>query len=401
MTLEPRRPAGWSQKTLRDCCSLIVDGTHYTPTYVEHGIPFYSVENVTSDDFVHVKQISTDEHRRLTRRCRPQRGDILMTRIGSLAETKYLDWDVNASIYVSLALLRPRPDIDARYLYAYTKTQRFVRVVEDRSLLWAAPKKINMGDLGSVPIRLPTSLESQRAIADVLFTLDDQLLALQRLVSKKTAVMEGLMQHLLSGRSRLPGFITPWHRATVDDLAVIVSGGTPKSSDSSYWNGDIPWCTPTDITQQSGRYLTSTARTISREGLKCSAAQLLPAGSVLLCTRATIGVAKVAAAPTATNQGFKSLVPRPQVSSGYLYYRILSLKNDLAVRGTGSTFLEVSKKDVASLSFESPGYEEQVAIAAVLSDADDEIASLHRQLVKARSLRTGILYRLLDGETPL
>jgi type I restriction enzyme, S subunit len=194
----------WKESSLGELCDLITDGTHYTPAYVSRGVPFYSVENITNDDFVNVKYISPEEHRVLARRCRPQRGDILMTRIGSLGETKYLDCDVDASIYVSLALLRPGKRIDGRYLYAFTKSRRFVRAVEDHSLLWAAPKKINMGDIGRVPLLLPSNLDEQRAIADIIFALEGQMKMLGSRLIKARAIKQGVMQQLLTGRTRLP-----------------------------------------------------------------------------------------------------------------------------------------------------------------------------------------------------
>ncbi len=110
----------WGVLELQELCTHIVDGTHYTPRYVPDGIPFYSVENVTADDFTNVKYISENEHNLLIRRCNPQRGDILLTRIGSLGDTKLIDWDVNASIYVSLAILKLGKCADSEYIYHYT-----------------------------------------------------------------------------------------------------------------------------------------------------------------------------------------------------------------------------------------------------------------------------------------
>jgi len=209
------------------------------------------------------------------------------------------------------------------------------------------------------------------------------------------------MEQLVTGKVRLPGFTEPWRDVTLGELAGIVSGGTPKSTVPAYWDGDIPWCTPTDITSQAGRYLLRTERTISQEGLERSAAQLLPAGSLLLCTRATIGELKIASVPIATNQGFKSLVPRASVSSVFLYYRLLMAKDDLVTKGTGSTFLEVSKRDVAALKIHAPDFEEQTKIAGVLTDADAEIDLLKHRLEKTRGIKQGMMQELLTGRTRL
>ena len=192
----------WEVKRLGEVCRLIVDGTHFTPRYVEAGIPFYSVENVTANDFTNTKFISAEEHFQLIKRCKPEKGDILLTRIGSIGDTKLIDWDVEASIYVSLALLKVNDQIDTGYLYCYSKCRQFVKDMEDRSLMNAAPKKINMGDIGDVPVSLP-DLPEQTAIATILSDMDAEIAALETKLTKARQIKQGMMQELLTGRIRL------------------------------------------------------------------------------------------------------------------------------------------------------------------------------------------------------
>ena len=161
------------------------------------------MENVTRDVFDDTKFISEEEHAFLTKRCKPEKGDILLTRIGSLGDTKLLDWDVNASIYVSLALLKLNDQACPEYVYNYSKSRTFVREVEKRSLLNATPKKINMGDIGGIPIPIPKSLPEQTAIATVLSDMDAELSALEQRRDKTRALKQGMMQELLTGRIRL------------------------------------------------------------------------------------------------------------------------------------------------------------------------------------------------------
>jgi len=115
-------PEDWNVSTLQQLCRVIVDGTHFTPKYVSDGIPFYSVENVTSDNFSDTKFISQREHSELIKRCKPEKGDILLTRIGSLGNTKLIDWDVEASIYVSLALIKPASIVLSKLLVSIFKS---------------------------------------------------------------------------------------------------------------------------------------------------------------------------------------------------------------------------------------------------------------------------------------
>jgi type I restriction enzyme S subunit len=126
-----------------------------------------------------------------------------MTRIGSLGDTKLLDWDVNASIYVSLALLKPGEGVNSEYLYRYSKSKAFILDVEKRSLLNATPKKINMGEIGAIPVPVPRSIQEQEAIATILSDMDAEIESLETKLTKARQVKQGMMQELLTGRIRL------------------------------------------------------------------------------------------------------------------------------------------------------------------------------------------------------
>ncbi|MEM7182985.1 MAG: restriction endonuclease subunit S [Spirochaetota bacterium] len=197
-------PEDWEVKELGEVCEKIIDGTHHTPTYVKQGVPFYSVENITLKNFRNTKFISEEEHLRLIKRCKPMQGDILMTRItaGILGDTKLIDWDVYASIYVSLAILRTNSNILTSYLYRYSKSSNFIKSIEKRSLINATPKKINMQDIRKVPIPLPP-LPEQKAIAEVLSNMDAEIEALEKKLQKQKQIKQGMMQELLTGRMRL------------------------------------------------------------------------------------------------------------------------------------------------------------------------------------------------------
>lgn len=193
----------WEVEKLNNLCSHIIDGTHYTPKYVNDGIPFYSVENVTGNNFKDTKFISQKEHQFLIKRCNPKKGDILLTRIGTLGITKLIDWDINGSIYVSLALLKIDNEIDSDYLYCYTKSSQFVENIRKRSLVNATPQKINMGDIGDVPIFIPPTLSEQKEIARILSDMDAEIEALEQKRDKYKAIKQGMMQELLTGKTRL------------------------------------------------------------------------------------------------------------------------------------------------------------------------------------------------------
>ncbi len=140
----PEFSGEWEEKKLENVAK-VNDGTHFTPEYQETGVPFFSVETVASD--AKPKFISRNEHKKLIKRCNPKKGDILLTRIGTLAESKLVEWNYEFSIYVSLALIKTNRSIDSSYLNQFFKSEFYKKDFLRKSLLLATPKKINVIDL--------------------------------------------------------------------------------------------------------------------------------------------------------------------------------------------------------------------------------------------------------------
>lgn len=155
--------------------------------------------------------------------------------------------------------------------------------------------------------------------------------------------------------------------ARLGDVCEIVSGATPKTTQKRYWGGDIAWATPKDLSVLRSKEIDSTERTITADGLRSSSARVLPEGSVLLSSRAPIGLVAINTVPMATNQGFKSLVPDPDAASAdYLYWWLRANTSALQSLGRGATFTEISKSIVADISVPLPPIADQRRIAAVL-----------------------------------
>jgi type I restriction enzyme S subunit len=372
--------------------------------YTRFGTPLVMPINLGDNEIREsgIARIGPKDTRRL-RRHALREGDIVFSRRGdvgrrSIVRTSQAGWlcgtgCLAARFGSNLSTVNPA------YVAQYLGSNPAQTWLQNNAVGGTMPN-LNTSILAALPIRLPP-----RAVQDaIVASLDDAratVVRIEVLIAKKERIKQGMMEQLLGGRTRLPAFAKPWTEVTIGDLATVVSGGTPRSSVAAYWDGSIPWCTPTDITSEKNRTLTITERTISQAGLDHSAAQLLPSGSILLCTRATIGEVKIAMTPIATNQGFKSLVPRPAVSSEFLYYKLLTLKDDLASRGSGSTFLEVSKRDVEGFRLMVPDTNEQQAIASALGDIDDELAGLRRRLSKSRNIKQGMMQELLTGRIRL
>ena len=174
--------------------------------------------------------------------------------------------------------------------------------------------------------------------------------------------------------------MTEWREFKIKDIADVVGGGTPSTAINEYWNGDIPWLTPKDLTGYIRNFISHGERFIAKKGLENSSARLLPKGTVLLTSRAPIGYVAIAENEICTNQGFKSLVPNPDKAHNlFLLYWIKSNVEYLQSIGTGTTFQEISGSVLKDVDIILPPLPEQKAIAEVLSSLDDKIDLLTRQ----------------------
>ena len=178
----------------------------------------------------------------------------------------------------------------------------------------------------------------------------------------------------------------------LDKCARIVSGATPSTSKTEYWNGDIRWVTPADLGNLDSPFISETPRTITKAGLADCAAEILPAYSVLFSSRAPIGHVAINTEPMATNQGFKSFVPIPnRLDTAYLYHWLRANRSFLESQGNGATFKEVSKSVVARIEIPLPPIVDQRRIAAILAQADDLRRKRREALNRLRNYPTAIL----------
>lgn len=161
-----------------------------------------------------------------------------------------------------------------------------------------------------------------------------------------------------------------WPLVRLGDCTEIVSGATPSTSKASYWDGDICWATPKDLSELDSAYIADTPRKITRDGLQSCAATVLPPDSVLFSSRAPIGHVAINTVPMATNQGFKSFVPNHErVHAKFLYHWLRGNRSYLERLGNGATFKEVSKTVVARIEIPLPPLAEQRRIAEILDRA--------------------------------
>ena len=261
-------------------------------------------------------------------------------------------------------------------------------------------QNLNKTVVKKVVVHLPP-IPEQRRIARALSEMDDHIDNLAELIEKKKAIRDGALEDLVSGRSRLTGYTDEWRKTTIGACAEILQGGTPSTTNSRFWGGSVIWVTPSEITKLPTMYIDDSERKITEEGVQNSSARLLPAGTILLCTRATIGDLAIARRPMTTNQGFKNLVCNPDVHNIFFAYLLRTLKPIMLSLAIGTTFLEISKRNLSSIEISVPNYPEQKAIADVLTAMDKEIKDLEDERNKMIQIREGAMDDLLTGRVRL
>lgn len=192
-----------------------------------------------------------------------------------------------------------------------------------------------------------------------------------------------------------------WQLTKIKYVAKVMAGATPKSDVSEYWDGDIPFVTPADYSS-SDHYISNGSRCITKEGMNSCSTSLLPNGSVIVSTRAPIGLVTVNTKPVCINQGCKGLVRRNEDFDFEYLYLLLSIADKALIElGNGTTYLELSKKSLSNFVIPKPSLQEQHAIVSYLNDRCaiiDKAVTRHRLLIRQlEEYRQSLIHAAVTG----
>ena len=367
----------WEQRKLNEL-SNIYDGTHQTPNYKDNGIMFLSVENIK--DLKSNKYISLEDFKK-NFKIYPQKNDILMTRIGDIGTPNIVKDNTPIAYYVSLALIKPF-NIQSSFLNVAIQSNYIQNGLRERSLLTAIPMKINKDQIGLVDVLYPKNENEQDKIGKLFENLDNLITLHQRKYDKLVCIKKSLLEKMFpqNGKNipeiRFKEFTEAWEQRKLGDISEIVGGGTPSTNIDEYWNGDINWYSPAEIGEQI--IVNTSQRKITKLGLEKSSAKMLPKGTVLFTSRAGIGNTAILGDTACTNQGFQSIVPdKEQLDSYFIFSRSKELKDYGERVGAGSTFVEVSGKQMSEMELLIPDLDEQKTIGCFFERIDNLI-TLHQ-----------------------
>lgn len=291
-------------------------------------------------------------------------------------------------------VLRPnRACVEPRYLLYWTITSTFVDALTSR-VRGANYPAVSDRDVKEVTIPLPPPTE-QRRIVEIL----DQADRLRRLRTEADAKANRILPALFIKMFGDPA-TNPmgWTIRRIGNVCNIVSGATPKTSRLEFWGGGIPWATPRDLSALDGWSLEHTERTLTDEGLASCSATMMPEKSVLLSSRAPIGLVAVSGVPMCTNQGFKSLVCGPDVDPWYLFGWCKHRRTFLQSLGRGATFKEISKRIVESVELPVPPIKEQQRFREILESLMSIERERRRSVWRVAALLDVLFNRAFSGD---
>lgn len=360
--------------------------------YTQSGVPVIRGTNMLGREiggqFVYV---SREKFNHDLSRNNAKPGDLVFTQRGTLGQVALVPEAPYAEYVISQSQMRLRvnPTVaHPKYVYYAASSPNFFRQIHDNAISTGVPH-INLGILSrlTIPRR---SLDEQIGIVDILSALDDKIAANDHTLRLCVELADSRFKHAVDR-------IQPSDK-TFGDLAEVGGGGTPKTSVEEYWNGDILWATPTDVTGLAGPYLFSTSRMITQAGLDSCASALYPKGSILMTSRATIGAFAITQSPTAVNQGFivvNAKDPRHQL---WLFHEMRARVTEFVSHANGATFLELSRGRFKQFRVRTP----DVELARRFSQEVETLHSLASQTIseseKIANVRDELLPLLMSGK---
>lgn len=260
--------------------------------------------------------------------------------------------------------------------------------------------KLNKATLKSIKMTIPPRNE-QTAIANALSDVESLIYLIEKLIAKKKNIMQGVMQELLTGEKRLYGFCGEWIKVKLGDISSMCSGGTPNTSISEYYGGNIKWASIKDMSSCS-KFLSNTEKTLTQLGFDNCSAVMFEKNTILYAMYASIGECCIANNICCTSQAILGININNKNSVEFIYYKLKQLKEYLKSQGQQGTQSNLNKFIVQNIELIIPAtLEEQTAIAQILSDMDNEIEKLNIKLNKYKEIKQGMMQELLTGKRRL
>ncbi|EGO8121665.1 restriction endonuclease subunit S [Enterococcus faecalis] len=393
----------WEERKLGDISDVTkLAGFEFTKyvTYSDEGeVIALRGLNVKNGNLVldEVKYIDGSDFSKLNR-SRLYKNDILFTYVGTVGELAVVPEDDKYYLAPNVARIRMNEGANPLFVSKLMNDKTFYNKIILPLIATSSQPALSMENVRKFTLMMP-EIEEQEKIAVFLGSLDNLIFLHQRKLDLLKETKKGFLQKMFPKNGakvpeiRFLGFTEDWEERRLSDVASIVGGGTPSTSNPEYWEGDIDWYAPAEIGDQI--YVSKSLKTITELGQQKSSAKILPIGTVLFTSRAGIGNTAILAKEGTTNQGFQSIVPhKNKLDSYFIFSRTHELKRYGEVTGAGSTFAEVSGKQMAKMPILIPCINEQRKIGEFFEQLDTTITLHQRELDVLKETKKGFLQKM-------
>lgn len=389
----------WKELSLGEITELLIDYRGKTPKklggdWSESGYRALSAKNIKTGHIVQPDTIRfvSEEMYHKWMKDEIQQGDIIITSEAPFGQILY--WNSEEKIVLSQRLfgVRVKNEYDSRFVYYYMTTPDFQGEMDGRAT-GTTVVGLRQPELMKCVVHCP-ALETQKKIATILSSIDEKISMNEQINDNLEQQAQSYFQELFVDNAD-----PEWAIGTISDLGTVVGGSTPSKAKPEYYTeSGIAWITPKDLSINKSKFVSHGENDITELGLKNSSAAIMPEGTVLFSSRAPIGYIAIAAGEVTTNQGFKSVVPKPEIGTPFVYF---FLKNTLPViegMASGSTFKEVSGSTMKNVPAVIPDAETLAKFSDFCAPIFAQQRILEEQNQSLATLRDNLLPKLMSGE---
>ena len=384
----------WEQRKYGDICKIVTKqtGFDYTATIKESlvmvetndTLPYLQTKNFSginvdyNTDYYIPKNIAIDFPKiNLDEKC------VLFSIVGaSVGNIGFFPGIRHCFLSGAICVSKLKNADDSEYAYHFMTSENGQNQIRNCTK-GGAQATVTIEDIRNFKIILPNSDERVK-VASFLSTVDNLITLHQRKCEKLIYIKKALLEKMFPSngdnvpRIRFRGYTEDWEQRKLGELCEIIGGGTPSTNVPEYWDGEINWFTPAEINDQI--FVDSSSRKITELGYEKSSAKILPIGTVLFTSRAGIGKMAILSQESCTNQGFQSIVPtKEKLDSYFIYSRSRELKEYAETVGAGSTFIEVSGKQMAKMELKIPSIIQEQERIGFLFQKLDNLITLHQR----------------------
>ncbi|WP_366533888.1 restriction endonuclease subunit S [Streptococcus suis] len=316
-----------------------------------------------------------------------QKGDILISNIRPYFKKIWLA-DKSGGCSNDVLVIRSDSNFSNRFLYYVLSSDTFF----DYAVSTSKGTKMPRGDKSSImKYTVPLfSLEEQELISDILKSYDEKIQLNKQINHHLAELIDAQFAHLLEDNEL--------YKSTFSEIGEIVGGGTPSKKVDDYWNGDIPWLSPKDLSLNPAMFTGRGQNSITELGYKKSSAKLMPRNSILFSSRAPIGYITIAENDISTNQGFKSIIPKPEYPYTFVYELLKQETPSLESSASGSTFKEVSGTHLRNHEIQIPSHSAIIKFHESVKPLFKTINLNEKEIQKLIEVRDLLLPTLMSGE---